>query len=218
MKVMAFNGSPRKTWNTAMLLEKALAGATAQGAETTLVHLYDLEYQGCKSCFGCKTKSGKSYGRCALKDDLTPILEQAQQADALLLGSPIYFWAVTGEMKSFMERLMFPNYRYVREDDPSPSLFPRVIPTGFIDTMGAPEERMREFGYDKAIGLNEMFLRRIFGKSESMVSTDTYQFEDYSKIEHERFDVAKKTARRKQQFPLDCQRAYELGTRLAGGV
>jgi multimeric flavodoxin WrbA len=215
MKVMAFNGSPRKSWNTAMLLEQALAGAAAQGAETSLVHLYELQYQGCKSCFGCKTKGSKSYGKCAVQDELTPILEQVLQADALLLGSPIYFWAVTGEMKSFLERLMFPHYRYAKEDDPAPSLFPRTIRTGFIYTMGATEQRMEGYGYDQAIGLNQMFLSRIFGSSEAMVSCDTHQFEDYSRIDQDRFDVAHKLAQREQQFPLECRKAYAMGARLA---
>jgi len=216
MKVIAFNGSPRKTWNTSMLLEKALEGAAVQGAETALIHLYDLEYQGCKSCFGCKTKGGKSYGRCAGLDDLTPVLAQVLQADAILLGSPIYFWAVTGEMKSFLERLIFPYYRYVQADDPTPTLFPRSIRTGFIYTMGAPEERMQEFGYAKAIELNQMFLARTFGSSEYLLSFDTYQFSDYSKIDQTRFDVAGKAARRERQLPLDCQSAFAMGARLAG--
>jgi multimeric flavodoxin WrbA len=218
MKFMAFNGSPRKTWNTAILLGKALEGAAAQGAETSLVHLYDLEYQGCRSCFGCKTRGGRSYGKCATRDDLTLILEEAAQADAILLGSPIYFWAVTGEMKSFMERLMFPYYRYAKEEDPKPTLFPRKIPTGFIYTMGAPEERMEALGYRQAIELNATFLRRVFGQSEAMVSCDTYQFEDYDRIDHDRFDVAHKTARRLEAFPGDCRRAYEMGARMAGGA
>ena len=51
MKVIAFNGGPRKNWNTAMLLEKALEGAKSQGAETELIHLYELNYKGCISCF-----------------------------------------------------------------------------------------------------------------------------------------------------------------------
>lgn len=217
MRVMAFNGSPRKNWNTAMLLEQALEGAASRGAETTLVHLYDLQYTGCRSCFGCKLKGGKSYGKCAVQDELTPVLEQAKQADALLMGSPIYFWAITGEMKSFLERLMFPLYRYAKDGDPSASLFPRRIRTGFIYTLGAAEDRMYGFGYDKAIGLNEMFLSRIFGQAESLVSSDTYQFEDYSKIDQDRFDPELKAIRRREHFPLDCRKAFELGTRLAAG-
>ena len=53
MKVIGINGSPRKKWNTAMLLAKALEGAASQGAETDSFHLYDLNYKGCVSCFAC---------------------------------------------------------------------------------------------------------------------------------------------------------------------
>jgi multimeric flavodoxin WrbA len=214
MLVLAFNGSPRKNWNTATLLGQALEGAASRGAATRLVHLYDLGYAGCRSCFGCKTKGGPSYGKCAVRDDLTPILDQVLGADALLFGSPIYFWAVTGAMKSLLERLLFPFYRYAKDDDPVQTLFPRRIPTGFIYTMGAPEQRMRQFGYHRAIELNEMFLQRAFGPVESLVSCDTYQFEDYEKIDQTRFDVQAKRTRREQQFPLDCQNAFQLGVRL----
>jgi multimeric flavodoxin WrbA len=64
VKVMAFNGSPRKKWNTATLLEKALEGASSQGAETELIHLYDLDHKGCISCFACKTTGGSILLRC----------------------------------------------------------------------------------------------------------------------------------------------------------
>jgi multimeric flavodoxin WrbA len=55
MKAIGVNGSPRKKWNTATLLKKALEGAASEGAKTGLVHLYDLDYKGCISCFACKT-------------------------------------------------------------------------------------------------------------------------------------------------------------------
>ena len=60
MKVIAVNGSPRKKWNTATLLERALEGAASKGAETELVHLYDLDFKGCVSCFACKMIDGPS--------------------------------------------------------------------------------------------------------------------------------------------------------------
>jgi multimeric flavodoxin WrbA len=218
MKVIAFNGSPRKKWNTATLLEKSLEGAASRGAETKLIHLYDLDFKGCKSCFGCKIKGGPSYGECAIKDDLTPILEEVEEADVLILGSPIYFWAVSGEMKSFMERLMFPYYRYAKADEPAPTLFPRKIQTGFIYTMNTTDKQLKESGFDKGIARNEMFLKRIFGSSESLLCFDTYQFDDYSKIDQDRFDEEKKAASRREHFPDDCRRAFELGARLVNEV
>lgn len=119
MKVTAFNGSPRKKQNTATLLENALAGARSNEAETELIHLYDLDYKGCSSCFSCKTKGGKSYGHCAVNDELTPILIKIEESDAIILGSPIYLGTVTGKMRSFMERLLFP---YLTYTDPIESL------------------------------------------------------------------------------------------------
>jgi multimeric flavodoxin WrbA len=215
MEVIAFNGSPRKTWNTATLLQKALAGDAAKGAATKLIHLYDLDFKGCRSCFGCKTKGGASYGRCAARDGLTPILEEIKTVDAIILGSPIYFWGMSGVMKSFIERLMFPFYRYTRDDDPARTLFPRTIHTGFIYTMNATEARLKQVGYESQISVTEFFLQRVFGKSESLICLDTCQFEDFSKIDQERFDPEKKAARRKEHFPLDCQRAFAMGARFA---
>jgi multimeric flavodoxin WrbA len=211
MKVIAFNGSPRKQWNTSMLLEKALEGAKSQGAETELIHLYDLNYKGCISCFACKTKGGKSYGKCAVTDDLMPVFRKIEEADTLIFGSPVYLGHVSGEMHSFMERLVF---QYLTYTDPPGSLFNRQVKTGFIYTMGVPEDVMNQMGYGQFINLISMFLTRIFGHSESLCSFDTLQFEDYSKYVAPRFNPEHKAKRRKEVFPLDCDKAFEMGQRL----
>lgn len=213
MKVMAFNGSPRKKWNTAALLEKALEGAVSQGAETRLVHLYELDFKGCLSCFACKKRGGKSYGICAVQDDLTPIYTEIREADVIILGSPIYLGDVTGEMRSFMERLIFPGISY---SSLLRSLFPKNIRTAWIYTMNVPEELARQFDYDKVFARNESLLQRVFGHSESLMSYDTLQFEDYSKVVADRFDVEHKQKIHREVFPKDCQRAYKLGVSLAG--
>jgi multimeric flavodoxin WrbA len=212
MKVMAINGSPRKEWNTATLLEKALEGAASQGAETELIHLYDLSFKGCKSCFACKTRGGESYGRCAVEDDLTPILQRAAEADAIILGSPFYFGTASGEMRSFMERLMFP---YLAYSGPPRSLFPRKINTGFIYTMNARQEGMKPSGQEARVTGNERLLTMLFGASESLCSYDTYQFEDYSKVVADLFDPEEKAKRREEVFPIDCEKAFEMGARFA---
>jgi multimeric flavodoxin WrbA len=214
MKVMAFNGSPRKKWNTATLLEKALEGAASKGAKTELIHLYDLDYKGCISCFACKTIGGKSYGRCVVKDDLKPIFRKIEKADGVILGSPIYFGTVTGEMRSFMERLLFPYSTYT---DPPQSLFPKKINSGFIYTMGLAENMVQDFGYFDHFNRTGMVLTRIYGSSEYMCSFDTYQFNDYSKVLATRFDPVKKAKRREEVFPKDCEKAFEMGARMAGG-
>jgi multimeric flavodoxin WrbA len=211
MKVMAINGSPRKNWNTATLLQKALDGAASQGAETEIVHLYELNYKGCVSCFACKTKNGPSYGRCAVKDDLTPVLKKVEIVDAIIFGSPIYYGSVTGEMKSFMERLLFPYSIYT---SPPGTLFPRKISTGFIYTLNASEEMSKKLGHDRHFAANAMLLERIFGPSEILCSYDTYQFEDYSRYVAPRFDPLKKAKRRAEVFPMDCENSFAMGARL----
>ena len=154
MKVIAINGSPRKNWNTATLIKNALEGAESEGAVTELIQLYDLNYKGCKSCFSCKIRGGKSYGSCAVNDDLTSIFMKVEESDALILGSPIYLGTVTGEMRSFMERLI---YTYLTYNNPPKSLFPKKINTGFIYTMNAKEEQVKESGYNLIFATNEYY-------------------------------------------------------------
>ena len=211
MKILAFNGSPRKKWNTATLLNKTLEGAASKGALTEMIHLYDLSYKGCISCFACKLKGGKSYGKCAVKDELTPILAKIDEADAIILGSPIYFFRMTGEMRSFMERLLFPYLEYA---DPWRSLSPRKINTGLIYTMNITEKEMKELSLGYSLDANEEILKMIFGASESLYCYDTYQFPDHSKVVADRINVKAKEQRRKEVFPIDCEKAFEMGVRL----
>jgi hypothetical protein len=111
-----------------------------------------------------------------------------------------------------MERLLFP---YLTYTDPPQSLFPNRIKTGFIYTMNTTEEQMKERGYLQLFNHHEMILKMIFGASEYICSFDTYQFKDYSKVVSDRFDPEKKTKRRKEIFPIDCEKAFEMGARFA---
>jgi len=210
-QVLAINGSPRKKWNTATLLQNALDGAASQGAETELVHLYDLTYSGCTSCFACKLKGGRSYGKCAVQDELTPVLEKITDVDALILGSPIYFGTVTGEMRCFMERLLFP---YLAYTSPPSTLFERKIRTAFIYTMNVSEQQMKDYYYTVHTALNKSIFNRTFGHAESLFSFETLQFEDYDKVVFSYFNAEERKERHRTVFPQDCRRAFELGVRL----
>lgn len=214
MKVTAINGSPRKTGNTAALLRQALSGAQSEGADTSLTHLYDITYQGCASCFACKRKGNACNGLCAVRDGLRPVLEAALSSDVLLLGAPVYFSDVTGEMRSFLERLVFPNLSY---NEGERSLFHGNMKIGLICTMNVPQEMVGRIGYDKTFEKYQGLLR-ILGESEVLLSCDTWQFSDYSLYEASRFDAAHKLRVREAQFPRDCADAYGLGKRLAGSA
>lgn len=209
MHVIAVNGSPRKSWNTATLLHHALRGAASRGATTEFVHLYDLAYTGCTSCFACKRKGAAAC--CAVHDGLTDLLARAREADALLIGAPIYIGAVAGMMQNFLERLVFPCIAY---DGAHSSRCPRAIRTAGIYTFGATTEQVARMGFDQPVQVHARVLTRVFGSFESLLATDTYQFDDYAKYETSGIDVAQKTRRRQEVFPEDCQRAFALGARL----
>lgn len=215
MYVIAINGSPGKNGNTATLLNKALEGASSQGSTTELINLYDLNFKGCVSCFACKLKGGKSYGKCAYKDDLTPVLEKIESADAVILGSPIYFSEVTGEMRSFMERLIFP---YLVYDKNYSSLNEKKKPIGLIYTGNVPESMMKEVEYDRILSRYENLFEKFMGPTESLFVTDTYQFSDYSKYVATAFDESAKAKRRQEEFPKDCEKAFEMGIRFVSNT
>lgn len=222
MKVIAINGSPRKNWNTATLLEKALDGAKSVGADVEMIHLYDLSFKGCTSCFACKRKGSQLNGKCAMKDDLTEVLDKIHNSDILLLGSPIYLGNVTGEMRSFYERLAFAGLSY---NVGHGSVFTGKVASGFIYTMNLPEdtsvlnlseEYKRFYCYDDLFLYFQRSLEMLLhGSSEFLASYDTYQFADYSNYDVTMFDEKLKAKARSEQFPLDCQKAFDMGVRLA---
>ena len=88
MKFFAINGSPRKVFNTAQLLDKSLEGikSVLPEAEVERIDLYDIPFNGCKSCFACKKINGRHYGRCVYKDDFKPILNEITQADLMAVN------------------------------------------------------------------------------------------------------------------------------------
>lgn len=211
MKIMAVNGSPRKKHNTAILLQHVLDGAASQGYETELVHLYDLNFKGCTSCLSCKLKGGKSYGKCAMRDDLTPILSRIEELDAVVFGSPNYIGAPTGAMKAFLERLIYP---YIVYDLNWSSLFKKKIPSAFIYTMSSTELWMKQMGYENAVTFIENILKLFFGTAELLIVNDTSLFDDYSKYVSDRFDPVEKARIKAEKFPIDCQKAFNIGVEL----
>lgn len=211
MQLTLFNGSPRKNSNTEILLQHVMKGARENGAETELIDLYDLNYKGCRSCYDCKRVGGKSYGHCAIQDDLTEIFKKVEESDALIFGSPIYYGNVTGEMRSFWERLLFP---YSVFDMERSSLFKKKIRTGIIYTMAANAIQMKTMGYEQNLHLMETFIEKIFGKTESLFAIDTCHFADYTQYVSTFFNAEAKQKWRQEEFPKDCQKAWEMGEKI----
>lgn len=210
MKVIAINGSPRKTYNTGRLLQSALDGARSKGAEVELVNLIDLNFKGCISCFGCKKVHTRYINSCAYEDELTPVLKQVMQCDALILGSPIYVGDITSAMRAFLERLIFMNVSYIKDERTS---FEGKIDTGFIYTMNVPLSQSDIFAPVYETG--KRILGVLNGYHEYIIAADTYQFDDYGKYNASRFDEKHKAQIRDTKFPEDLKAAFNLGVKLA---
>lgn len=213
MKMLAVNGSPRRDHNTGLLLEKVVAGARDSGCEADLVHLRDLSpFVGCISCFNCKLVGGRSYGRCSVKDGLRPVLDLADAADVLVLGSPLYFMVDSALMRAFMERLWFQYHRYSLK---GPLSKPKRA-TALLYTMNVSEDAYRDYVGAPLVEWNKSIMARVFGSCETFMCYDTKQFDDYSRFEADYFDVPSKLKRHEEVFPLELNRAYDFGWTLAG--
>ncbi len=216
-KVIILNGSPRKNFNTAQLLKEAQKGAESLGAEIEYFNLYDYNFLGCRSCFACQRKGSITNGVCAIKDDIRLILEKCINANAIIIGTPVYFSYPTGVFRSFIERLLFANHTYMvdKENGGCKRRLDKTIPTGVIFTMNCPEELAGQINYHVILEENVKSLNHIMGYAESLYSYDTYQFPDYTKYNCDLFDEKHKKEVQQTQFPKDLQKAFDLGKRLA---
>lgn len=140
MKVIGINASPRKGGNTATLVETVLKGAARKGAETKLVDLSKLKMNGCLGCDACK----QDLGHCAQKDDLTRLMEEMAACNAIVLGTPVYWFHVSAQFKTLVDRLYC---FYGSEVDSETKEVREVLafPEGkkiiFVTSRGDPEDR-----------------------------------------------------------------------------
>lgn len=123
MKILGIKGSPRKQANSTALLEQLLSGAAAKGAETHVITPWELDIAPCLACDGCFRG-----GRCLVEDDFQQVYDQILGSDALVLATPVYFGAVSAQVKALIDRCeSFWALRYERDEPvpPGPSGSPR---------------------------------------------------------------------------------------------
>ncbi len=99
MHIIAIYGSPRRHGNTTILLQKAVEGAKAAGCFVEEIVLRDLSISPCLELYGCKKD-----GRCIIQDDYQMIYDRLQSFDGIMLASPIFFYAISGQAKLMIDR------------------------------------------------------------------------------------------------------------------
>ena len=99
MKVLGIYGSPRQGGNSDLLLDKALEGAAAAGAEIEKIYVRDLQISGCQECGGCDQT-----GSCVVPDDMKKVYPLLWDAEIIFLSSPIFFYGIPGQAKALIDR------------------------------------------------------------------------------------------------------------------
>lgn len=202
MKIVAVNGGPRRGKNTDQMLGAFLEGVKRAdpdaGIET--IRLYDYTYTGCNSCFACQLKDRRDELGCQVRDGIAEQLRTVRQADGIVFASPIYYMNVSGQLRSFWERLFYPG--------PSD----RKVPTAVIYTMNAPENAYNSM-MKSVLDINGWYLEQCFHeKPEVVTSCDTYQYndnEDY--VEGFRAPAKAKWAHHERQFAADLSASRTAG-------
>lgn len=116
--IIVLNGSPRKKGNTSALIKAFTEGAESAGHTVTEFFLDGMNLHGCKGCFG----GGKNPDLpCVQRDDMEKIYPVYQAADILVLASPLYYWTISGQLKTAFDRLFAvaecdPNYRNPKKE------------------------------------------------------------------------------------------------------
>ncbi len=132
-KIVGVVGSGRRRSNSRRLLEAALSAAERLGFCAKLVDVLDLNFCGCNGCGECEKT-----GECTIEDDLTPIYKLLDEADAVIVAAPVYFYSVPGQLKLFIDRFQARwAKRYVLGIEPK-----RTRPGGLISIAGSSGERV----------------------------------------------------------------------------
>ena len=134
MKIVTLLGSPRSKGNSTTIAKRFSETAAKLGAESRILELNKLNYRGCQACYACK----KTLDHCVLNDDLTDVLAAVQEADIVLMATPVYYGDMSAQLKSFMDRC----YSYLKPDyqtNPQPSrLGPKTLV--FVQVQGMPDD------------------------------------------------------------------------------
>ena len=98
-KVLILSSSPRKGGNSETLASAFAKGATDAGHQVETVYLREKNYGFCKGCFACL-----KLGHCVIKDDAAEITEKMHDADVLVFVTPVYYYSVSGQLKTMLDR------------------------------------------------------------------------------------------------------------------
>ncbi len=99
MKILGIVGSPRKNSNTEIIINEAMEGAKGAGAEVEILNIAEMDISPCRGCAFCLEG-----GECIISDDMQYVYPKLISADGIFIGTPVYFWNVSGQVKILIDR------------------------------------------------------------------------------------------------------------------
>jgi len=166
MKVLLINGSPRKKGNTFLALSEVAKTLEAQGIETEIVQIGNKPVRGCIACGQCQMKQ---LNRCVFDDDIcNRISEKLDTADALIVGSPVYYGQPNGSVLSLIQRMFFSAGAKV-QNKPAAAVCVcrRGGATAAFETMNMPFQMMN------MPVVTSQYWNIVYGREEGQAALDT---------------------------------------------
>ncbi len=190
MKVLAFNGSPRKGGNTETLLHEAVRGVREMGAEVKIYVLNELDIRPCQHCGGCDDT-----GQCVIPDDMQAIHGDIRTTDRIILASPIFFFGLSAQTKIMIDRCQaFWAEKYVHKKPVLPGAFGRK---GLLLLVGGMKRNEKNRGFECPEVTAKAFFRTVNVQENVTLSYDSVD---------EKGAIAK--------HPTALKEAYEAGKKL----
>lgn len=209
-KVIVLFGSARKKGTTAAMIESFLAGMREvdPSLEVETNYLYDLDYKDCRDCLGCKLKARDA--RCVFRDGAKGLLDAIRdEADALVVASPIYYFDVTAPLRSVMHRLFFPGK------------LGRELPSAGIFTMNQPPENYEAWIRPHFDAITGFFGRHLGVPMETVFAYNTQPWPDGKGNRYKGYGegyVEERERVHAERWEGDLTRAFEAGKRFAAYV
>lgn len=188
MKVIAFNGSPRRGGNTEMLLLEAIRGVKDQVDDVTTYNLDSLDLRACLNCGKCDDA-----GLCVVKDDMQTIHREIRSADRIIVASPIFFFSVSAQTKIMIDRCQaFWAEKYVHKKPVPAGAFGRK---GLLLLVGGMKQNEKNVGFQCAEATAQAFFRTVNVQEHATLAFDAVDkkgaIKDHPTALHEAYEAGK---------------------------
>lgn len=173
IKIIGICGSPHTNGNTSKLIKKILEGCEKAGADTEFISLANKRILFCEACYKCLKEK-----ECVLEDDLNEIRKKMIESDGLIIGSPTYNREITGQLKTFYDRIWYDIHRHTFLKKYA------ICITTYILTLGYTDKTLRNL--TMALGYN------MTGKINAKLWKFNNEIEEDSKTMRKAFDMGKR--------------------------